>query len=348
MIDYGYCEIENISAHQVGNKTNEEPLLLSERTLDSSNETIKELLIRYFLKPFTAEEFYNFTFSNGEFNLNPLFNYAESIFDDSIPFQENSIKIAQYLYDVSTHPNIKSGDLFVVHFSNLKINEEEIEAVGLFKSENKHPFLTIDHSTEDFSLSHTDGINIDKLDKGCIIFNKEKGSGYKICIIDKANKSAEAQYWKESFLNLTACNDGFHNTKEFLNIAKNYVTDQLGEEFVVEKTDKIDILNRSVEYFKSHDSFDKEEFEETVFQNEEVIQSFREFDNSYRSENEIEIEDAFEISNQAVKKQSRFFRSILKLDKNFHVYIHGNKELIEKGVEEDGRKFYKIYYEKED
>ncbi len=59
------------------------------------------------------------------------------------------------------------------------------------------------------------------------------------------------------------------------------------------------------------------------------------------------IKDSFEISVQAVKKQTRIFKSVLKLDKNFHIYIHGNNELIEHGIEKDGRKFYKIYFENE-
>ena len=122
----------------------------------------------------------------------------------------------------------------------------------------------------------------------------------------------------------------------------------MDEDFNVEKTDKIDILNRSVEYFKTNESFNKADFEETVFQSEEVINSFRSYDSSYRESNEIEVKDEFDISDQAVKKQSKFFKSILKLDKNFHVYIHGNKDMIERGVESDGRKFYKIYFEKED
>jgi hypothetical protein len=48
-----------------------------------------------------------------------------------------------------------------------------------------------------------------------------------------------------------------------------------------------------------------------------------------------------------VKKQSRVFKSVLKLDRNFHIYIHGDKDLIERGVEKDGRKYYKIYYREE-
>jgi hypothetical protein len=62
----------------------------------------------------------------------------------------------------------------------------------------------------------------------------------------------------------------------------------------------------------------------------------------------LDISDSFDISSQAVKKQARIFKSVLKLDKNFHIYIHGNRNLIEQGVEEDGRKFYKIYFKEEE
>ncbi|MCC6583451.1 MAG: nucleoid-associated protein, partial [Chitinophagales bacterium] len=38
---------------------------------------------------------------------------------------------------------------------------------------------------------------------------------------------------------------------------------------------------------------------------------------------------------------------VLKLDRNFHIYIHGNTEMIQQGIDEDGRKFYKIFYQEE-
>ena len=113
------------------------------------------------------------------------------------------------------------------------------------------------------------------------------------------------------------------------------------------KADQIDFLNKSVDYFKKHETFDKAEFEEEVFGDSNVIESFRRFDSGYRQDNELELSDNFQISSQAVKKQSRVFKSILKLDRNFDIYIHGDKNLIEKGVEKDGRKYYKIYYEEE-
>ena len=126
--------------------------------------------------------------------MNPLFRYCESIFQDNIPFLENSIKIAQYLFDLSTHPNIKTGDLFVVRFSNLRLNEETVEAIGLFKAENPHPFLMVENA-EEVNIFAYNGINVDKLDKGCIVFNQGRNDGYKVAIVDKANKDEEAKYW---------------------------------------------------------------------------------------------------------------------------------------------------------
>ena len=62
---------------------------------------------------------------------------------------------------------------------------------------------------------------------------------------------------------------------------------------------------------------------------------------------DYEIASNFGISADAVKKQSRLYKSVVKLDKNFHIYIHGRTDLIEKGMDRDGRKYYKIYYQEE-
>jgi hypothetical protein len=130
-------------------------------------------------------------------------------------------------------------------------------------------------------------------------------------------------------------------------LTKSFVTDQLPNDFEITKANQIDLLKRSVDYFKTHDNFDKDEFEVEVLQDKDVIKSFRKFDDVYREQNDLEIANDFQISQQAVKKQARVFKSVLKLDKNFHIYIHGDRDLIEQGVEKDGRKYYKIYYQDE-
>jgi hypothetical protein len=339
--------LEHVSVHQVGNKTNDERLVLSKDTLDTSGFEVRALLSRFFLTPFSLPEFHSFTFSNDDFKMNPVYSFASQIFDDVKSLHEKSEDIAKHLYELSVHPQIKSGDLFVAYISELTLADEVVDAIGIFKSENRHSFLHMENNENKFSLQSYEGIHVDKLDKGCLIFNTYREDGFRVCIVDKSNKSGEAQYWKDNFLQIKSIKDDYHQTKDFMNITKEFVTNQLTEEFEVSKADQIDILNRSVAYFKSHDNFDKAEFEEEIFNEPDVIESFRNFDTEYREGNDIEIADSFDISNQAVKKQARIFKSVLKLDKNFHIYIHGNRNLIEKGVDDNGKKFYKIYYEEE-
>ena len=57
--------------------------------------------------------------------------------------------------------------------------------------------------------------------------------------------------------------------------------------------------------------------------------------------------DAFEPSSEALNKQSKVFRSVIKLDRNFHIYVHGDSSKIMKGEDNVGRKYYILYYNEE-
>jgi hypothetical protein len=52
------------------------------------------------------------------------------------------------------------------------------------------------------------------------------------------------------------------------------------------------------------------------------------------------------VQNLVFEKQARSFKSVIKLDKNFHIYIHGDRNLIEQGEDNKG-KYYKVYYQEE-
>jgi hypothetical protein len=346
MIDFTDCGLEELSVHKIGNKAHDEEMTLSRASVDISDETLQDLLFQYFLSHFSDPEFYHFTFSDGNFELNPLYNYASELFDNPDSFHETSVKIAHHLYEVSNHPNIKSGDLFVARFSDIQIHDEVVQAIGIFKAENHQSFIKINQQ-DDIYLDYDNGILVDKLDKGCLVFNTGKDSGYKVSVIDKSNKLTEAQYWKELFLHLKPCNDNYHATSEFLKITKNFVKEHIPEEYELGKADQIDMLNRSVDYFKTHETFNQDEFESSVFENEDMAESFRKYDEEYRTNNQVAKNESFEISSEALKKQYKGFKSVLKLDKNFHIYIHGDRSKIEQGEDPDGRKYYKIYYDKE-
>lgn len=336
--------IDKFIIHFIGNKCNGDGVRFSETltNFENTEEYIKQLI----KNSFRSEELYQFYFQPN-LELNPTYQFIKAIFNDNESFIEQSNNIGRHLYDKSTHPQIKVGELFVIHFVNCQIDNENVDCIGLFKSENKDTILKVDSVEKGFSLKDEKGIALNKLDKGCLIFNTKEEDGYLISVIDNTNRSAEAQYWKDDFLGIQPIKNEFHQTNEFLGITKQFVTKQLTEDFDVSKADQIDFLNRSVDYFKNHDDFDKKEFEENVFEDSLIIESFRDFDKSYRNENDLEPLDNFGVSKQAIKRQARVFKSVLKLDKNFHIYIHGKRELIERGVDQNGKKFYKIYYENE-
>ena len=336
-----------VSAHYVGNRNNGHELILSEKPLDTDDHRMNELLFTYFLGAFREPEMNHFTFSNDDFKLNPLYQFACSVFDNKVDFHLNSVNIARHLFDVSNHPQIKSGDLFVAYIDGVIFNNKECKAIGIFKSENKQSFLKLYQEANKFDLYYDAGINVDKLDKGCLIVDANREEGFQVCIVDRGNKGTEAQFWKDQFLQITPWADEYHHTKEFLSLTKTYVTTQFKEDFNINKTEEIDVLNRSMEYFKTHETFDKEEFVTEVFHEPEMIKSFHNFDTQYQETHNLEIEQSFEISPSAVKKQQKVFKSILKLDKNFTIYIHGNREQIQPGTDPDGKRFYKIYYNEE-
>ena len=344
-IDLSQADIQHLITHRVGNKLRDENIELKDEPTTYSDET-KDFLLKYFFSPIKAEELYEFTHPV-DLDMNDVYSIMKELFADQHEWINRSKDIAKLLYENSMHPKIKGGELNIAYFTHVVLDDETVDAIGIYKSETDVPFLKMQSGNAKYTINHEFGFEIKGLDKGCLIFNTHQATGFKVFIIDHSNKSMEAQYWKDDFLKLQVIANDFHQTNQFLGITKNFITKQLDEELEVSKADKIDLLNRSVEYFKTHETFDKYQFEQEVFQDSGVIESFRNFDNTYRQEHEIAISDSFDISPQAVKKQARVFKSVLKLDKNFHIYIHGNRDLIEQGMDSDGRKYYKIYYQQE-
>lgn len=344
-IDFTQVEIDKIITHKVGNKLRDERYSLSNEESILESDTTNHLL-KYFFSLVRTEELYRFAHAV-TIEMNELFKLTNDIFSNPNTFIQNSQNISKLLYEHSMHPKIKEGHLNISLFNKVVIEDELVNVLGIFKSETISPFIQMKKQKSNYNILHEIGFDLKSMDKGCLIFNTENEEGFKILVIDNSSKSNEAQYWKDEFLGIQPIKNDFHQTNKFLGIAKEFVSKQLDEDFEVSKADKIDFLNRSVDYFKNHETFNKHEFEEEVFGDNNVIDSFRNFNQTYRQENEIELADSFDISTQAVKKQARAFKRVLKLDKNFDIYIHGNKELIEQGVDKDGRKFYKIYYESE-
>lgn len=295
-----------------------------------------------------CHERYAFTHSSS-LEFNEVYSYARTLFADRVNFFEQSVNIARHLFESSLHPKIKPGELYVALFNTILDDEESLEAIGLFKAETKLLFADLVPGDEDLDLQLKEGVELARMDKGCLILNRGEEKGFELLIYDSNGKGEEAQYWKDKFLGVLIQQNEFLRTQEFLTLTKNFVTQQMPDEFEVSKTEQIDILNRSMDYFKTHGNFDRQEFESEVLHHDDLIQSFRNFDEQHRPAGELEPPGEFGISAQAVKRQARVFKSVIKLDKNFHIYVHGNRELIEKGYDEALQKhYYKIYFDQEE
>lgn len=344
MINYQQSILQGLVTHAFDNQSESGDMILAPSMMDISDVELYDTLVKYFLVHFKEPEFYQFAHHSGDIMLNPIYNYIASIFENPSDLYGQSVKIARHLFEKSKHPNIKPGELHIAYFTELLVEDEWVDAIAIIKSESKDTYL---HMNDAMSLKSEVGINIGKIDKGCIIFNTGKESGYKICNIDHSNRFNEAKYWRDEFLMLTAISNDFVQTKDYIRATKSFVKDRLSKDFDTDSIDEAALMQRSFEYFKNNETFDTNEYEVKVFKDNRVIDAFQDYKSEYQNLRQVELGDQFEISDYAVQKQSRVFKSVIKLDKNFHIYVHGDKNLITKGEDELGRKYYLLYYDSE-
>jgi len=343
MVSFEDSELINIAIHHVGNKIQEEPLEITDELVDFNPE-IKLLLKQYFTKFFKDQPLYHFH-HNEDPRFNEGYHYASEFFADPEQLLQVSKKIAQHLYDSTDHPNIKSGECHLVHFDNVYFGDEVCDVLGIFKSENKDTFIKVFPEGGRYNLEKEEGININKLDKGCLIFNVSAEEGYRMMVIDRTNPSHEAQYWTEQFLKARQVEDNYFHTAHYMKMCKDFASEAFPE---ASKADQLALVNESKQYFNEQEIFDKRSFHEKVLQEPEVIEAFENYKSDYQQTNEIQVHDEFDIAPTAVKHLKRVFKSVIKLDKNFHIYVHGNRDLIRKGYdEESGMNFYQVFYKEE-
>lgn len=347
MLTLSDIQLAGLATHYVGNQANGDVLQLSKQLVGIDTQELKNVLSQYFLTPFKEAASYNL-WHPADLKLNEVMHFVSAIFDAPEQLLPHSANLARHLYDMGTLPQIKSGELHVAYFTGCPVNGRMTDAVGIYKTESKSKFLKLEEGSDGYRFQSDEGINPDKMDKGCIIFNVDREQGYLVHVVDRTAKGGEAQFWKDNFLKVRAAADEYHATEDYIRLCKDFIVDQVPMEYDVERVQQIEMLNKSVGYFKKNEQFQKDEFEQQVFSDPDLIQSFRKYEKQYKEDFELKIDDEFDISTAAVKKNARILKSVLKLDKNFHVYVHGNRERIERGYDAaTGLNYYKIYFEEE-
>jgi hypothetical protein len=348
MFDFTNCNIKIMIVHRVGNKTRSQNIFLSNSTIELNDFRLKEFIFNHLLKQFeNLNQLYSFSFFDGEHLLNPLFNYSSEIFDEKESFINNSKNIARLLHEGSNHHQIKSGDLFIVYLENVKIQRKLVKCLGIFKSESNQYFLTLFKKSKNIEVEIKEGLDSNKIEKGCLIFNTLKNDGYRLSIFDRSGKIKKSNYWINNFLNVKSVKDNFAFTSDFLNMTNEFLNSSIALKLSIDKFKKIDILNRSIQYFKAKDSFEIKDYNNRILHEKSIIASFEDYIEEKKNNGDYNFKEEFEISEDAVRIKDKLFKRVLKLDSNFRIIIQGDQKNIEKGIDNNGRKFYKIYYEHE-
>lgn len=339
--------LKELFIHWTGNKYLKEGIILSDSPIPVSKD-IKDLLIHYFIHPFREDEYMNLKSKCADDTDNLIYKIACSVFDNPESMGTNSELLAKHLYEQTMHPQIKSGEFYTVYFQNCNLNGEATDAIGLFKSESKETFLQIAHSENVFSIKSQTGIDVNKLDKGCIIFNKEREQGFIVAVTDNTNKRNEAKYWTDSFLHVKPRLDSNTQTRHILELCKEFVREELPENDSRDKMKQAILINRGMENLKGNDVVNMNRFAEEVFEQPQLVDKFQTFTQQYEQREGIQFNPSFEIDKQMIKRKGMGTMTTIRLDHNFVIQMLGGQDRIVKEFDEERKMFcYKLYFEEE-
>jgi hypothetical protein len=348
MINFSNTHIETLSIHKVGNKLRNENIFIS-NTPTELNDDDTELLLKYFIKPFTnITDEYQFVHQT-DLAYNVVNGLTRKALEENLEFHKYSIEILKYLYDQSNHPQIKSGDLFIVKFNEVIFEDEVISAIGIFKSENKDSYIKLVEAQSQIIVNKEKGINIKKLDKGCLILNTNSQNGFIVLTVD--NNNYDSEYWIKNFLNVDHTNSSNIETKLYIDLCKSFANDVIRPN--LSKKEQIDFLNQSVQYFDSNDRIQLEDFKEKVFNSDSLSKDFDEYRHNYELNNSFQIPNEFDLSKTVIQKQKKAIKNFIQLDTNIQIKLdfknpESSKKFIETGYDrEKGMNYYKVFYNKE-
>ena len=345
MLNLYASQIEALSLHRVGNKHRAEPLFLSESPCELNDET-SGLLKEYFFKPFREKEENYFCFTHEEaLEFHPIYEAASAVFANPGKLQAVSGEIARHLYAQSNHPHIKSGECYVAYLTDVMLDNERTDALGIFKSEIKQDFLQFQEQDRALEMHVLQGVNLQRLDKGCLIFNRDKASGYKVLSVD--SNRYDAKYWLEEFLGLAPLTDENFYTKNYLKFCQGFAKDVVLP--AEDKQQEVLFMNRAVNHFAKNDAFEESQFLNEVLENPELIPEFKHYKVEKGPKYHVEDVSQFQIANKAVSDTRKKIRNVISLDTNIQIKMdfinpESAEKFVEKGWDEERQMYYYLVY----
>lgn len=339
---------------KVGHPQRDEPLQTSKEVF-KIEEQDQEALSAIFLKPFknlTAHRFsHHSSLDQHEMNV-----CSAAIFASEDGLLEKGCDIAQRLYAKSNHPNIKSGDLCISLIKDIDVDGNLTQGLCILKSESVVPFLSISTRDGDLELHTEQGINPEKIDKGCLIINHLANKGYYVLTFDRTG--TDSRFWVRDFLGVVPITDSPFLTNKYANMAVAFMEKEKKDNKEQPKEDddtppwETNTAARdAITYFEEKESFSLQEFEEEVLKTPEAKAKFAEHRNKVEEEQGQKFDDSFAISKKDVTKaKKKMTSSVMKLDTGVEVRLKPAvaakpDSVLEHGFDEGRKmKFIKIYF----
>lgn len=340
MIYTEYVKIQEIIIHQVGNKLSMDGVQLSNHSVDLPDK-LNELLVNHFLASFRERPSMQF---KAPLQNNRVYSLIKEMFANKSDFVFLSQELAKFLYKNSIYSKIRNGKFYVVYFSDCVIDGQTSDAIGLFKTEQKTPYLRVTPIVGGYTLAEEKGFCLKHFEKACLVFNKDENSGYQIAVIDKTSKALESQYWSDSFLQIKKRKTNGSQTECLFEMCKSFVSTLDDKDEVL----KANMMNKALKILDDSEKIiELRHFQDEVFGEQSVADSFEKFRTENQIKKEFELDEKFETDNSFLKKTGLKKLTTIHLDDNYDLVIRGAKD-IEKGYDEKRHKhFYKLFFDKE-
>lgn len=348
MVDLSHSILEALVLHRVGNPARGESNLITDQ-LYPLNDDILPVLHRFLLKPFKGDQLLRFHAAD-QLSNNVVYSLAQKLFEGGEhQLLETSKALLEHLYQSSGLKNIKAGEFYVAYLKETIVGEEVTDAIGLFKSETRHTFLQYEDQEDRVEIVVQEGVLLDKLDKGCIIFNTDAEAGYLVKTVDQ--NSVDALYWKDRFLGVQPAANEMYYTEAVMNLCRSFANEVVASK--ADHKDEVLFLSKSMEYMNENEHFDLNDFAETVLEEPEEVEHFKSFKHQFDEAQHVTPVDQFEIAPATVKKMEQKIKNSIKLDTNLEIRFRFQSEVpldryLEKGFDEERQmSYYKVYFNKE-
>ena len=332
--------LRHLMIHGIGNKCLDEPLVLSSREV-MMNEITANKLLDNLLKKMPHEAFYHYS-HDIDLSYNEMFAFSQKVFANNDSIVVISKSVAKHLFNQGVTKKVQAGIVYIAYLQGVLVDNKEVDAIGVFKSEKTDTFLKVNYEDGIYRLSSEKGMGC--IDKGCIIMNTESENGYLISLFNTKKKS-DVKYWNEDFMGVRLRNDDNLKTSQIVELCGTFIT----KNDTIPNTDKAGMIDRVLSAMAVGDT-SLEKITETVFNDKNVRQQFSEFHQTQANYDDSTLENHFVPDMETVEKAVRKYRNKtkLKLDNDFEVLIKGGEENIIKGYDEEkAMSYYKLYFKEE-